>query len=94
MTAIQPIELGKKYRDTISGWEGVATIRLEFLNGCIRYELTAKDKDGDPKGHVFDEEQLVEVKSFEGNSIVAETAPATRTGGDRPTPARHSPKTR
>lgn len=85
MTTIQPIELGKKYKDTVSGWEGIATLRLEFLNGCIRYELSGKDKDGAPQGHVFDEEQLLLVD--DPTPVVA--AP-TRTGGDRPTPARHS----
>lgn len=87
MTTIQPIELGKKYKDTVSGWEGIATLRLEFLNGCIRYELSGKDKDGAPQGHVFDEEQLLLVEDELAPLVVATP---TRTGGDRPTPARHS----
>src|SRR5688572_30213095 len=54
-------ELGKLCRDTVSGWEGVATGKFEYMNGCIRWELAAKDKDGMPKSFVFDEQQIVYV---------------------------------
>lgn len=40
------------------GWEGIATARYEFLNGCVRVELSAAGKDGEPKSHVFDSQQL------------------------------------
>lgn len=52
------IKLGKKYRDRVSGWEGIATARYEYMNGCVRVELSGADKDGHPKGHVFDSEQI------------------------------------
>ena len=33
------IELGSKVRCKITGLEGIAVIRSEFLNGCIQYEV-------------------------------------------------------
>lgn len=53
-----PIILGRRYRDTISGWTGVATARYEYMNGCVRIELSGVDKDGKPDGHVFDIQQI------------------------------------
>lgn len=52
------LRLGEKYRDKVSGWGGILTARYEYLNGCVRVELSAKDKDGEPKAFVFDEEQV------------------------------------
>lgn len=72
------IELGKRYRDTVSGWEGVVTARYEYMNGCIRYEVSAKDKDGKPEAFVFDEQQIEAVEA-----APVERAPARRTGGPR-----------
>lgn len=72
------ITLGKKYRDTVSGYTGIATARYEYLNGCIRYELSGADKDGKPEHFVFDEQQIVAVVAPD-----VERAPARRTGGPR-----------
>lgn len=71
------IELGKRYRDAISGWEGVATARYEYMNGCVRYELAAHDKDGKPEAFVFDEQQIVECATSEPVEATA------RAGGPR-----------
>lgn len=54
------ITLGKRYTDSVSGWSGTATARIEYLNGCIRYELSDHDKDGKPEAFVFDEQQIVD----------------------------------
>lgn len=70
--------LGRKYRDVVSGWEGVATARYEYLNGCVRYEIAGADKDGKPESFIFDVEQLVAV---DAPPVV--TAPASPTGGPR-----------
>lgn len=56
-------KLGEKARDTVSGWVGVATARYEYLNGCVRWEIAAHDKDGYPKAFVFDEQQLERVEA-------------------------------
>lgn len=70
------IVLGEKYRDTVSGWEGIATARYEYMNGCIRIEISGADKDGKPEGFVFDVHQ---VERVEGR---VPTTPAP-TGGAR-----------
>lgn len=58
------VKPGKKYRDTVSGFEGVATAVYAFMNGCVRVELTGKIKDGESKipTLVFDHEQLEDVE--------------------------------
>lgn len=55
--------LGAKYRDTITGYEGTAVARCEYLSKCIHVELERgskeKGKEGEPVGVWFDEERLV-----------------------------------
>ena len=57
------IKLGSKVRDTISGFEGIVTARHEYLNGCVRYSISATSLD--ENGKMFDEawldDQQVEV---------------------------------
>lgn len=77
----QKIEMGKKYRDPISGFEGVATGRFEYLHGCVRWNLSGQI-NGEPKDFSFDEPQLEAVP----DKVVHES---TRwTGGPRSAPAR------
>lgn len=57
------VTLGKRYRDTVSGWEGMATARYEYLNGCIRVELSGADATMKPYSAVFDVQQLEVVKT-------------------------------
>ena len=39
--------LGEKIRDKVSGLEGIASARLEYLNGCVQYCISPRiDKDG------------------------------------------------
>lgn len=77
--------LGAKLRDTVTGFEGVAVSRHEYLNGCIRYTLQGSlDKDGKvPDPVPFDTEQLEEVEPAK----LRETNPA---GGPRSDPPRPS----
>ena len=70
--------LGKTYRDKISGYTGVVDAVTEWLNGCVRYTLSSKDKDGCPQSFAFDVEQLDEVKD-----IPSIKTKATPTGGPR-----------
>ncbi len=72
------IKLGDHVRDTISGYEGIATARHEYLNGCERISISGKmdDPSKEPPTWVFDEEQVEVVK--------AERKPkAQPSGGDR-----------
>ncbi len=56
------IKLGVKVRDRVSGFEGIAGSRVEYINGCIRYELIPKvDKDGKHVGSCYFDEARLEV---------------------------------
>jgi len=72
-----PVTLGEKYRDSITGFEGVATARYEFLHGCVRYCLEKGDKDGKQSEAVFDEQRIVEAKTKK------RPKPTATTGGPR-----------
>ncbi len=59
------IELGDKVKDTITGFAGVATAKIIFLNGCVQFLVTpkmAKPKKNEtpeyPTATYIDEEQL------------------------------------
>ena len=57
------IELGQYVRDEVTGFEGVATARVEYLNGCIQYCVRPRvNKDGEmQEAHYIDDVQLVVV---------------------------------
>jgi hypothetical protein len=74
----EPVKLGERYRDSITGFEGVATARYEFLYGCIRVMLEGQ-KDGQPAEFTFDEQRLTDV-------------PAATSGGPRPAPPSRDPQ--
>lgn len=78
------IELGKRYKDTVTGFEGVATARYEYLNGCVRYQLEAPKQDsGGILELIFDEQRLELVKEEQERGIRRR-----RTGGSMPAPPR------
>lgn len=74
----EDVVLGARHRDTVSGWEGVATARYHYMNGCVRIELSASDKDGKPEGFVFDVQQVEPV-----GPPPADAPAAASTGGPR-----------
>lgn len=49
--------LGEKYRDSISGYEGVCTGRAEYLYGCVQVCLSGGDA-GKPTTEWFDEQRV------------------------------------
>jgi hypothetical protein len=82
--------LGDKVRDVVSGWEGIASGRYEYLNGCIRWQVDGTDKDGKPDGYVFDDQQIEVVEEAvvpvhpAVRAVVTPPMPAAaRTGGPR-----------
>jgi hypothetical protein len=83
------INLGQKVKDRITGMEGIATGRSEYLNGCIRILVQPQAlKDGvSVEAQWVDEPQLV---------IVEDTAveQAKPTGGPRPDALRAPDPTR
>ena len=72
------LELGARYRDNVSGWEGVLTACYVYMNGCVRCELADKDDKDQPKSFVFDQEQLTLVVAKP-----IKTQRATPSGGSR-----------
>jgi hypothetical protein len=72
------VELGAKYRDKVTGFEGVAVARYEYLWGCNRISLEHLGSDGKPQAAVFDEPQIERT----GPQQVRTEAPKlARTGG-------------
>lgn len=55
------IMLGEKVRDKITGLEGIATARVEYLNGCVQICVTPPAKDGKTQDREFFDVQMVEV---------------------------------
>jgi len=64
------IELGQKVRDIVTGLEGIAVSRIEYLNGCIQYGIETESEDGNKlnKTEYLDEGRLKVIDS----SIVTE----------------------
>lgn len=86
------IELGWIVRDSVTGFEGVATVRYEYLTGCTRIGVQpTKLERGEPVAErSFDEPLLIIVKrtSTAMKMAPARIAPANERGGPRPVPPR------
>ena len=80
------IELGKKARDKISGFEGVITGRAQYLTGCDQYVLAPPIKNGEmQKSEWFDEGRIEVI----GEGVSAEDVAGPRPGGpQRDAPSR------
>lgn len=83
------MKLGHKLRDMVTGFEGIAVGRSEFLNGCVQFCLKAPARDGKIEdGQWFDSHQLQFVD--DGLAPVlrpdAGVRPAATTGGPMETP--------
>lgn len=77
------VKLGDRYRDPLTGFEGVATAVTFYLHACERVSLEFV-KDGEVKYESFDAPRLVHVPSG--------TQPTTdRTGGPGGREARPNP---
>jgi len=77
------IKLGDKAKDKISGFEGIVTAEVKFLNGCDRLQITPDKLNTDGSlidGEYFDRPQLQRVKE---KKIKVEK---NNNGGDRPDP--------
>ena len=72
------IKLGDKVVDKVTGFEGIATSKIEFLNGCIQYAVQ-------PKG-ITSEGKMKEVEYIDGQQleVIAPPKPKvkkSKTGG-------------
>ncbi len=77
---VAKIQLGDLIRDSITGFEGIADARMEFLNKCVRWQIQPQAlHEGVPvKPQVFDEDQLIIVKA-----AAFVTPKALQTGGNQ-----------
>jgi hypothetical protein len=74
---VPKLEMGKKYRDPVSGFEGICSATYLYITGCVRYELVGKSKDGaEAPSMVFDEGQI---ELVEGETV--EPQAQRETGG-------------
>lgn len=79
------LKLGIKMKDNITGFEGVAIAKTDWLYGCSRYTLQPiklKDDGSLNDTQTFDELQLTAVEE-----VVKHEQPTT--GGPRPSPKRN-----
>lgn len=76
------VRLGTKVKDSITGFEGIAVQRIEYLYGCVRIGVEPLvDKDGKAAECCYFDEQRLDPTS------------AAVTGGDYPAPpARTAPR--
>lgn len=76
--------LGDKLRSVVTGFEGVAISRVEYLNGCQRFEIQPPIReDGTlPESHWID---IQELELVEGGAV---SINPTMTGGGKNPPKR------
>lgn len=97
------VNLGDRVKDRISGFQGIAVARTEWLYGCVRITIQPEKsaKDGKPlENNTFDEPQCEVLKADAVENRPhwrAETialAPPRRAAGPQPAPTRQADPTR
>lgn len=80
------VELGQKYRDTATGFEGTASAIYFFQHGCERVALKALNGNGELVESVFDAPELEQLTSGRKVNLLEK-----KSGGphDRTPVARH-----
>ena len=72
------IKLGDRVKDSITGYEGIAIARSEYLYGCVSIQVQLQEiKDGKLQSVWLDEQRLT-------------GTPAATSGGPQPTPPARS----
>lgn len=76
------VVLGQKYRDTVSGYEGVATAVAFYLHGCERVTLEQwVERAGELRELTFDAPRLTKLAPV---AAPVDTLTTRRTGGFKP----------
>jgi hypothetical protein len=71
------VKLGDKVKDSLTGFEGVATARTEYLYGCVHVCVTPTGlKDGKPIESQWFDEQRIDPASVAGDGGPGDHAPA------------------
>ena len=57
-------ELREKVKDTVTGFQGIVSARIEWMNGCIRYIVLSKKRTAEGKSidDTIDEQQLISME--------------------------------
>ena len=88
-TETSRINFGDRVKDVVTDYEGIVVSKHEYLNGCVRWGIEGKVKDGKLEdGHVIDEQRLVVIeKGVVPRNVEkphqAVIPQAARTGGPR-----------
>ena len=69
------IKLGQKVRDAVTGFEGIATSKVEYINGCVQFGVQPASNDGKFPDSVYIDHQRLQVV---GEPIAM---PSSDTGG-------------
>jgi hypothetical protein len=69
------IKLGQEVRDVVTGFEGIATSKVEYINGCVQFGVQPKAADGKFPESVYLDHQRLQVM---GDGPVM---PSSDTGG-------------
>ncbi len=82
---MQPELLGFTVRDRITGFQGVATGRTLYLNGCVRYTVEGRvQDDGKLPVEWFDEARLEIVEKDKAPSTGDDESPGGPVAYDAP----------
>lgn len=83
------IGLGSRVRDSVTGFEGIATARSVYLYGCVRITISSQklNMGGEPIEAWFDE-QRVEVLEVKAPAV--SPASSATTGGPQKDPKQWS----
>jgi hypothetical protein len=88
------IDLGDEVKDVVTGLKGIAIGRIEYLNGCVRYDVKpAGLKQGKTiEGEWVDEQQLIVIKkgAFESSKPKSKE-PKKQPGGPGRVPSFRTP---
>lgn len=69
------VKLGDTVQDAVTGFVGVATARVEYINGCVQFGVTPKAVDGKMPDAVYIDHQRLAVH---GDPVAM---PSSDTGG-------------
>jgi len=78
------IELGNKVKDIVTGFTGIASSKIEYLNGCIQFGVKPPIKDDGTMSEII----YIDVQQLEyvSKGVVVDKI---ETGGDHPDAPRH-----
>ena len=80
------LQIGEKAKDIITGMSGIVFSKTTFLNGCVYFTMSIKDKDKDPAELFLPVERLERA----GVGIIEKLKKAVKPTGGPATAVRHA----